>query len=164
MVAMTLTAEEIRTAPTEVRHWLEQQYGTLFGTPEPHSAAPPLSACTPEEAAAILTQIQGLLPVVAVFFELGRETAAASGQGVRALSLPEMARHARLRAPEQVLECLRMINQVLAEIRQQPDAAIAAVDGQGRCFVADATSSAILGLWQQIVAARDLQPTAPAPG
>jgi hypothetical protein len=161
MVGITLSAEQIRTAPPEIRHWIEQQVAALFGPiadghgqPAPH----PLAACTLEEARAVLAQIQDLLPVVSVFFELGRESAGGVGPGIRALSLLDIQRHARLRAPEQVVQCLEVINQALRQVRGDPTAAICAITPQGRCFVAEATTRTILALWQEIVAARALRP------
>ena len=117
-----------------------------------------LAACSIEEARAILAQIQDMLPVVSVFFELGRDQGAGAGPGLRAFSLPDLQRHAKLRAPEQVVQCLDVINQVLGALRQDPKAQLSVLDPQGRCFVADATSHAILALWHDIVASRALEP------
>jgi hypothetical protein len=161
MIGITLSQEQIRTAPPDVRHWLEQQVATLFtpsGAGEPHPVSHALAACSLEEAHAILEQIQNLLPVVSIFFELGRESAGVvAGQGIRSLSVAEIQRHARLRSPEQVMQCIDMINQVLATLRNDPQAMICAFDQHGRCFVADATARSILALWHDIVASRGLQ-------
>jgi hypothetical protein len=165
MVGITLTSEQIRSAPPDVRHWIEQQVAALFAQPPgdaPHAVSQALAACSIEEARAILAQIQDLLPVVSVFFELGRETAGAVGPGVRALSLADIQRHTRLHSPEQVMQCVTVINQVLGGLRHDPQAMICAFDQQGHCFVADATSRAILALWHDIVASRALQPVGKA--
>ena len=75
MVGLTLSPEQIRTAPPEVRQWLEHELLAAFGlqspTAEPDS--PQLVAFTVDEATRVLSLIQGMLPVVNVFFELGRE-------------------------------------------------------------------------------------------
>jgi hypothetical protein len=164
MVGITLTPEQIRAAPPEVRHWIEQQVAALFAQSPADAPAvsQALAACSIEEARAILAQIQDLLPVVSVFFELGREAAGAVGPGVRALSLADIQRHTRLRSPEQVMQCVTVINQVLSGLRHDPQAMICAFDQQGRCFVADATSRSILALWHDIVASHALQPVAKA--
>ena len=111
MVGLSLSAEQINQAPPEVRRWLEQQVSDTLGfrRPEPVFQQPErhLLGCGLEEARAILSMIQGLLPVTSVFFELGRENATTAGQGLRALRLEEISRHARLQAPQQVIACLR---------------------------------------------------------
>jgi hypothetical protein len=112
---------------------------------------------------AILTQIQNLLPIVSIFFELGREHAGVTaGQGIRSLSLADIQRHTRMRSPEQVVQCVDVINQVLGGLRHDPQATICAFDEQGRCFVAEATAQSIRSLWHDIVAERGLEATPPA--
>ncbi|MDR3529158.1 MAG: hypothetical protein P4L90_01185 [Rhodopila sp.] len=160
MVGITLSPEQITQAPPEVRRWLEQQVASALGLyrPEPPMRAPErhLVACDPEQAQAILSLIQGILPVVSVFFELGREPVATSPQGLRALRLDEMTRHARLQTPEQVIACLKAIDEALQRVIGRPDALLTALDDAGHCLVADATARSILSLWQEIVAAREL--------
>lgn len=160
MIGVTLSPEQIRQAPPEVRRWIERQVaGALglsatepaFDLPERH-----LTRCSRDEARAILSLIHGLLPVVGVFFELGREPVAAFAQGIRALPLDEIARHVRLHSLDQVVACLRVIDEAMQQVSGQPDAALTALDAAGHCLVADATAQSILALWQEIVAARNL--------
>ncbi len=164
MAGITLSADDIRSAPPEVRHWIEHLVVDLLrpdAAAEAAPIAPGLAACSAEEVRAILAQVQNLLPVVSVLFELGRETPGATiGRGIRALALADIQRHARLRVPEQVVQCLDVINQVLAAVRGKPDAMVAAYDAQGRCLVSEATAHSILAVWHDIVAARDLEPAA----
>nr|WP_294555552.1 hypothetical protein [uncultured Rhodopila sp.] len=161
MVGITLSAEQIVQAPPEVRRWLEQQIAGTLGLFRPGPAMQPperhLVGCDLEHARGILSEISGLLPVVSVFFELGREPIGVTGHGLRALRLDEMARHARLQAPEQVVACLRAIDEALQRVCGVSDATLTAVDGAGHCLVADATAHSILALWQEIVAARGLE-------
>jgi hypothetical protein len=161
MVGISLSQEQIRSAPPEVRHWLEQQVAALFApsaAEEPHPVSHALAACTLEEGHRILEQIQNLLPVVSVFFELGRDSAGVvAGQGIRSLGVADVQRHARLRSPEQVAQCVDVINQVLGALRSDPQAMICAFDQHGRCFVAEATAHSILTVWHDIVASRSLQ-------
>jgi hypothetical protein len=167
MVGISLTAEQIRAAPLEVRHWIEQQCAGLF-TPavEEHAHAEPrrLAQITPGDAQAVLEQIEDILPVVSVFFELGRDNSSVPVQGMRVFRLPEILRHTRLESVAQVIECLDVINDALRHVQHNPEAMICAVDREGRCFVAEATSHSILTLWQGIVASRGLQmPVKPDP-
>src|SRR6185436_19036363 len=106
----------------------------------------------------VLSLINDILPVMNVFFELAREPAVATAQGLRALRLDDMARHVRLQGPEQVMACLRAIDEALQRVNGAPDALLTALDGAGHCLVAHTTARSILALWQEIVAARDLTP------
>ncbi|HEY1936048.1 MAG TPA: hypothetical protein VGG99_28925 [Acetobacteraceae bacterium] len=168
MVGITLTAEQIRSAPPEVRHWIESQVAAMFAPPateEAHAAPPHLAQCTAGEAQAILEQIEDLLPVVSVFFELGRESASVPVQGMRAFRLNEIARHTRLETTQQVLEALELINDALRRVRRDSEAMLCGFDREGRCYVSEATSRAVLTLWRGIVAQHALaagQPAEPA--
>jgi hypothetical protein len=167
MVGITLSPEQIRQAPLEVRRWLEQQIAGTLGLyrtePAPQPPTPHLVGCNLEEARAVLSLIQGFLPVVSVFFELGREPAAVSTQGVRALWLDDMLRHAHLQAPQQIVACLQAIDEALQRVRAEPGAALTALDGGGHCLVAEATAQSIQALWREVVAAHDLVRTDAAP-
>lgn len=167
MVGISLTAEQIRAAPPEVRHWIEQQVAAVFAPmaeAAEHPAPLHLAQLAPGDAQAVLEQIEDILPVVGVFFELGRESASVVMQGMRVFRLAEMLRHTRLESVSQVAECLDVINDALRQVRHDPQAMLCAVDREGRCFVAEATSRAVLTLWQGIVAAHALQlPAKPEP-
>ncbi len=160
MVGITLSPEQIQQAPPEVRRWLEQQItltlglsraGPGFETPTRH-----LVGCNLEEARAILSLIQGFLPAVSVFVELGREPAAASAQGVRALWLEDMLRHTHLQTPEQIVACLEAIDEAVQRVRAEPGAALTALDGAGHCLVAEATAQSVQTLWREVATAHDL--------
>jgi hypothetical protein len=160
MASIALSSEQISQAPPEVRRWLEQQIvGLLNATRARPAMQPPeqhLVGCDLATARGILSLIGEILPVVTVFFELAREPAAASAQGLRALRLDEMARQARLHGPEQVAACLRAIDEALQRVAGAPDALLTALDDAGHCLVAETTARSILTLWQEIVAARNL--------
>jgi hypothetical protein len=115
-----------------------------------------LAGISIQTARAILSQIQAVPPVVSVFFELAREPAATSPHGLRAIGLDELARLARQRSSEEVVACLTAMDEALQRVRGEPDAILTALDGDGHCLVADITASAVLALWQEIVAARNL--------
>ncbi|HTW72540.1 MAG TPA: hypothetical protein VME47_21870 [Acetobacteraceae bacterium] len=160
MLGISLTAEQVRAAPPEVRHWLEQQLAGLFSpvAEEAAQAVPRhLALLGAGDAQAVLEQIEDLLPVVTVFFELGRESGSTPAQGLRVFRLTDILRHTRLQSVAQVVECLEVINDALRHVRQDPEALICAVDRDGRCFVSEATSRAVLALWHGIVASRALQ-------
>ena len=169
MVGLTLSPEQIRAAPPEVRRWLEQEIAASLGfDPPAHRMDPPSphpASVGAAELRALLGAIGGLLPVVAVFFELGREAAASPAPGLRAYRLGEILRHTRLAAPEQVLAAMEVLNDALRRLRGDPAAELVAVDPAGVCYVAEETARNVLALWQEIVAARALdEPGAPVQG
>ena len=160
MVGITLSPEQIRAAPPDVRRWLEHEISTAlgFGLNAAAPAAPRqhLISCSLEEARVLLSSIAGMLPVVAVFFELGREPAMPAAPGLRAFRLADMQRHARLESPDQIIAALEVINDGIRRLRGEPEATLYALDGQGHCIIADGTAVSVLRLWQEIVAARGL--------
>jgi hypothetical protein len=160
MAGVTLSADEIKAAPPEVRRWLEQEMLRSIGVQvaRPQPAAQALVGCNVEEARNVLTLVQGMLPVVNVFFELGREAASVAVHGMRAFSVGDIQRHVRLQAPNQVVECLDVLTAALRRARGDVAAAFYALDDQGHCLVAETTMRSILRLWQEIVAERGLQP------
>ncbi len=168
MVGVTLSPEQIRAAPPEVRRWLEHEIAATLGfDPPAHAMRPPemhLVGTSPDEARAILAAIQGLLPVVAVFFELGRDAAASPAPGVRAFRLTDVQRHTRLPAPEQVLAALEVLNDALRRLRGDAEAVLAAPEANGVVFVAESTAVNVRRLWGEIVAERDLSAASAAPG
>jgi hypothetical protein len=158
MAGITLTAEEIKAAPPEVRRWLEHEIVRSLGVQSAPTPAgmPVLIGCNVEEARDMLALVQGMLPVVSVFFELGREAASVAVHGLRAFRIADILRHARLQSPDQVVECLNVLTQALRRARGDASAAFFAMDDQGHCLVAEATMRSILRLWQEIVAERAL--------
>lgn len=170
MVGFILSAEQIRTAPPEVRRWLEQEVVRTLGL-QPghelaaHAATASLVGCNVEEAQEILSLIQGMLPVVSVFFELGREAGSVPVHAMRAFRLTDILQNSRLHTPQQVIECLEVLSQALRRVRTDGESAFYALDDQGHCLVAELTMRSILRLWQEIVVQRALQsgePTSPA--
>lgn len=160
MVGITLTPEQIRAAPPEVRRWLEHELAVSLGLNPPalpitHPSSPHIAACTPEEAAQVLSLIQGMLPAVQVFFELGRE-GAGPGEGIAAFRLADIMRHTRLEVPDKVLACLEVLDQAVQRVRNDPSATFHAVDERGYCLVAAQTQRSIRAIWQQLVAQREL--------
>jgi hypothetical protein len=158
MVGIALTPEQIRTAPPDVRRWLEQELAKTLGLRPAQSESPRsqarhehLVACSVDEAASILRLVQGMLPVVNVFFELGRHSANLPDEGLAAFRLTDMLHHTRLQTLDQIIECLRIINEAVQQVRSDPDATLYALDQYGDCYVAAQTQQSILRLWLQVV-------------
>ncbi|HMK78879.1 MAG TPA: hypothetical protein VK438_04485 [Xanthobacteraceae bacterium] len=174
MVGITLSAEQIREAPREVRHWLEQQVLTSFGwqLPAAQPGARKLVACSAEDAFKALSLIREMIPVVNVFFELGH-AGTSVGDGLEAFRLADIQRHVRLGDVAQVQQCLEAINDALRRARSDDEATFVAEDDRGHCFVAEETQRSIARVWQQLVAERSgaraasaapAQSVAPPPG
>jgi hypothetical protein len=79
MIGITLSSEQIRTAPAEVRRWIEHEVAVSLGlhvqTPDSQGRTEQLAICSLDELATILSLVQGVFPAVNVFFELGRKGA-----------------------------------------------------------------------------------------
>jgi hypothetical protein len=166
MVGITLTSEQIRTAPPDVRRWLEQELAKTFGLRPSQAEAPQsqphhehLVACSVDEAASILRLIQGMLPVVNVFFELGRHAANLPDEGLAAFRLTDMLHHTRLQNLDQIIDCLRLINEAAQQVCADPDATLYALDQYGDCYVATQTQESILRLWLQVVGGQVVRTT-----
>jgi hypothetical protein len=158
MAGITLSADEIKAAPPEVRRWLEHEVIRTLGSPTTPAAAevPALVGVNIEEARDVLALVQGILPVVSVLFELGREASSVAVHGLRAFRVGDIMRHTRLQSADQVVECLDILTDALRRVRGDAAAEFCALDEQGHCLVAEATMRSILRLWQEIVAARAL--------
>ncbi|MBS0643603.1 MAG: hypothetical protein U1E70_17925 [Acetobacteraceae bacterium] len=156
MVGITLSPEQVRGAPPEVRRWLEQQIAEALGFQRPAAAAmqpPPkhLIACDVEPLRTILQAFQNVLPVVSVFFELAREPAMVSPQGLRVLHLDDMTRHCRLQSPAQIVACLDAINRALQGVLRDPEAVLTVIDSNEHVLVPDVTARSIHTLWEEVV-------------
>ena len=174
MIGITLTTDQIRSAPREVRQWIEHEVIAALGLAAETPAATPqaaahLLACTPEDAAAVLSQIQGMLPAVNVFFEFARPGVSFGQPAVMAFRLIDIMHHTRLQNIGQVISCLDMINEALARLRGDASARFCGFDNEGHCFVAPETQRSVAQLWQEVIADRQMpasgetaQPFAPA--
>jgi hypothetical protein len=113
MIGITLTSDQIRSAPKEVRQWIEHEVIADLGLGA-SAVAPAQSAhvvsCTVEEAADVLAQIRGMVPAVNVFFEFGRPTSSFGQPPLMAFRLIDILHHTRLENIEQLMECLEVIN------------------------------------------------------
>lgn len=159
MVGITLSPEQIRSAPPQVRQWLEHEIALSLGLDsgsEVPGVPPRLAACTPQEAEAVYASVRGMFPVVNVFFELGREGARMEQGDVEAFRLADMLRHTRLPGMQQLGACLQLISEAFREIRKDEDAALFLLDQRGYCIVATETQRNILALWSQMVAAQQI--------
>ena len=161
MIGITLTSEQIRSAPAEVRRWIEREVMTSLGQqPQAADGGKPhgehLAVCSAEQAQAVLVQIQSVLPVVNVFFELGRQGAIFGQPNVEAFRLLEIAHHTRLPDVSQVVACLDIINRAFSNVCGDVTAQFCGLDREGHCFIALETQQNILRLWHNVIARQQL--------
>ncbi|MGO8799412.1 MAG: hypothetical protein ACLQE9_04040 [Roseiarcus sp.] len=160
MVGITLSPEQIRGAPAEVRRWLEREIAASLNLrPEPQAmegGGKHLARCGPEEAAAVFAAIRGMLPVVNTFFEFGREGESIGQEGVEAYRLADMLRHTRLQSVEQLVACLQVIDEAVRRVLNDPGATLYALDRRGYCVIAATTQQSILGVWRKVIAGHGL--------
>ena len=160
MVGITLSSEQIRSAPREVRQWLEQEVLASFGweLPAAQPTAPQLAACTPDDVFKVLSLVRETIPVVNVLFELGHAGMSIGEQALEAFRLADIQRHVRLATTEQVAACLQVINNALCRVRNDDSLVFYALDDRGYCFISEQTRRSIAQVWQQIVAERQPEP------
>ncbi|MBB4372812.1 hypothetical protein GGD63_005624 [Bradyrhizobium sp. cir1] len=156
MTGITLTAEQIRNAPSPVRQWIEQEVISSLGlAPRTQAAAPPqaahLVACSVEDMAGVLEHIRGVFPAVNVLFELGRPGISFGQPAVMTFRLMDILHHARLQDIGQVMTCLEMLNQALTEVRKDPSVRFCGFDNEGHCLIAPQTQVSIATLWQTMM-------------
>lgn len=158
MIGITLSSEQIRSAPVEVRRWIEREVMTSLGlqaaSAEGGKHGEHLAACSEEQAAAILSQIQGVLPAVNVFFEFGRQGAIFGQSNNEAFRLLDIAHHTRLPDVAQVVACLDLINQAFGRACGDATAKFCGLDRDGHCFILAETQQNILRLWQKVIASQ----------
>jgi hypothetical protein len=158
MIGITLTTDQIRKAPPQVRQWIEHEVIASLGlaadappAAEPNQGAH-LVGCNPEDAAAVLAQIQGLVPAFNVFFEFARPGISYGQPPVMAFRLIDILFHTQLQSIDQVVECLEAINEAFARVRHDPSARFCGFDNQGHCLIAPETQRSVAALWKGIIA------------
>lgn len=167
MTSITLTPEQIRSAPPEVRRWIEHEIATSLGLEVRATGSqrntPELAGCSHDELAAVLALIQGAFPVVNVFFELGRKGMSFGQDRLEAHRLSDIQHHTRLQSAEQVVACLNLIDEALRRVRGSADASFYGLDGD-YCFVATVTQQNIRRLWFELIGRNETDIAAPGPG
>jgi hypothetical protein len=170
MVGLVLTAEQIRSAPSEVRQWLkavlEAELGWDLVEHGPEAARFRLAACSLEEAAGILERIRNDYVTAQVFFELGREGAPAGAHfgDLCRLTFLDMARHTRVGNFQQLAACLETIAAAFRDVKGDPGAILFAFDQRGGLYLHQATHQSIARLWQQLVAPEGSPSASAGPG
>ena len=157
MTSFTFSVEQVRSAPPEVRRWIEREITTALAMlsrsehdPSQHDEGT-LAACTPQEAAEVYELIKGNFLLSQVFFELGRETPGdRRASPLHALRLADMLRHTRLADGDRLVDCFTAINQAFRSICNDPEATLFGFDQYGHVWVHQTTHDSVRALWEQL--------------
>jgi hypothetical protein len=169
MTSFTFSIEQVRSAPPEVRRWIERELTAALAVlnrlehdpSQVHAAA--LAACTPQEAAQLLEMIKGNFLLSQVFFELARDMPNShNASPLHPLSVADILRHTRLGDGDRLVDCFTAINQTFQTIRNDPEATLFGFDQQGHVFIHQTTYDCIRQLWEQLFTAH--APVANGPG
>jgi hypothetical protein len=158
MTGFTFSLEQIRSAPPEVRRWVEREIAaslSRINAPVRDSAlahAAALAGCNPDEAAQLFELIKGDFLLSQVFFELGREAPEAHGAApLHAVAIGDLLRHTRLAGVERLGAYFGAIDQAFRAIRNGPEATLFAFDQQGHVYIHETSCRSIRQLWEQLV-------------
>ena len=170
MTSFTFSLEQLRTAPPEVRRWVEHEIGTALAAlgrldhdqSQVHTAE--LAACTPEEALQMFELVKDNFLLSQVFFELARETPAGrTAPPLHALNIADLLRHTRLPDGDRLADCFTAINQIFQTVRNDPEAALFGFDQYGHVYIHETTHHSIRRMWEQLFVANQPAANRPAP-
>jgi hypothetical protein len=157
MTSFTFSIDQVRSAPPEVRRWIEREVTAAVAVlnrsehdpSQLHSAA--LAACTPQEAAEVYELIKDNFLLSQVFFELAWEGPGNRGAApLHALGLADMLRHTRLADGDRLVECFTGINRAFQTIRNDPEASLFGFDQYGQVWIHQTAHDSIRELWEEL--------------
>ena len=170
MSGLILSAEQIRSAPPEVRHWLRGQLeaefgGEAAGTNGLGELGPSLAVCGLGEAEELLERIRSDFFSTQVFFELGSEVTSAGGlpDDLHRVTFLDIVRHTRVGNVQHLADCLDTITTAFRIVRDDPVAALFAYDAQGGVVMHRGTHDSISTLWHRLVARQIARTVRPSP-
>ena len=154
MTGITLSSEQIRRAPPEVRRWIEHELAASLGfqvqAPDSQRQSVHIAGCSHDELLSVLSVIRGIFPAVNVFFELGRKGASAAQDRLEAYRISDIQHHTLLQSPEQVISCLDLIEGSLHRLRGSDAGSFYGIRGE-YCFIAAETQQNIQRLWVELI-------------
>ena len=171
MTSFTFSAEQVKSAPPEVRHWIENEIVKALALPshipqesqKAHENA--LAASSLEEVAQVFNLISSNFLVTQVFFELARENHIARPiSPLHALTLSDIQRHVQIADGEVLVQCLNVINQAFQRVRNNPEVSLFGSDEHGHIFVHEITHRNIRQLREKLVLAHTAAVQNPSDG
>ncbi len=161
MTGFYFSLEQLRSAPPEVRRWVEREVAASLAAlarPDREPAglrAPALAACRPEEALKIFERIKGDFLLSQVFFELARERPAWPEMApLHAIGIADLLRHTRVSDGERLFDYFAAINRIFQTVRNDPEANLFGFDEEGHLYIHEMTQQSIRQVWEHLSAAR----------
>ena len=167
MISFAFTADQIRSAPLEVRRWVEAEIVSALhaaASPRPEPAhSPELAACTPEEALALFELIRNDFATAQVFLEFGREPPLPdSPRPLHAFGIGEFKRKLRL-SDDRLADCFGTISQAFMRVRNDREAVLLGFDASNHVYMHEATHAGIRAVWEMLTGTERPTPAAPPP-
>jgi hypothetical protein len=163
----TFSAEQLRSAPPEVRRWIATEMAQTIATlgmtsPAGAQLSPPtLTVYTRDEALQIFEAIRGNFLLAQLLFELAREPGVEPTQpGLHPLRVTDVLRHTRISDGDRLMEALSALNTVFRQLRNDPEAALFGFDDYGHVYIHEVTHRSVRQLWEEIMRATPM-PVAP---
>jgi hypothetical protein len=160
VTSFTFTAEQIRSAPSEVRLWFEHEIAANFRSLTTTAPAPAHSS---ELAVRVFELIRNDFATTQVFLELGREPPIPNAAPLHALGIGEIKRHLRL-GDDRLADCFSVIKRSFMQVRNDPDVALFGFDQANHVYIHEMTHHSIRSLWEELVQLSSETLPAPAAG
>ncbi|MGE5271970.1 MAG: hypothetical protein ACM3JG_20110 [Thiohalocapsa sp.] len=170
MTAFTFSAEQIRSAPPEVRRWIANEIahalagiaGPQSGMPRPEMLRPEqapqpmaLAACTLPQALQVFELIGGDPVAARLFFELGRDSTVPSGMpGLHVLRTADLMRHAGLAGDDALIAGLTAIDRAFRQVTGEAAGNLFGFVDAAHLYVHEMTQASIRRVWEELVQAR----------
>jgi hypothetical protein len=160
MTGFYFSLEELRSAPPEVRRWVEREVAASMaalagpGRQPAGLSEPALAACRPEEALKVFDLIKGDFLLSQVFFELARERPAwPQTAPLHAIGIADLLRHTRVSDGERLFQYFAAINRVFQAVRNDAEANLFGFDEEGHLYIHETTYLSIRQVWEHLHAA-----------
>ncbi len=165
MISFAFTVDQVRSAPPEVRRWIEAAIiGALreAAAPQPEHTSE-LAACTPDEALALFELVRSDFATAQVLLEFGREPPLPnSPRPLHAFAIGEFKRKLRL-SDDRLADCFGTIGQAFMRVRNDPEAVLLGFDASNHVYLHEATHASIRSVWERLTGAERPTPAVAPP-
>jgi hypothetical protein len=170
VTAFTFSAEQLRSAPPEVRRWMAGEIArALSGIDMPHHEpargetrqTPPmaLAACTLPEAMQLLELIGGDPTVMRLFFELARDSTVNYGHAaLHVVRMADLLRNAGLAGEDRLLDGLATIDRAFRQVHGERAGSLFGFDEAGHVYLHETTRASIRQVWQELAGPQSFIP------
>ena len=167
MISFAFTVDQIRSAPPEVRRWIETAIISALrevATPQPQPAhSSELASCTPDEALALFELVRSDFAAAQVLFEFAREPPLPnSPRPLHAFGIGEFKRKLRL-SDDRLADCFGTISQAFTQVRNDAEAVLLGFDASNHVYMHEAAHVSIRSVWERLTGAERPTPAVPPP-